>query len=262
MSSSYRTGDLARQVSGMDAGRPLIMVHSLGVDSTMWTLQLEELSKIRRVLTVDLPGHGNSSATPGPYSIEDLGRDVLDVATDAGMSRFELCGISLGGLIGLWLAIHAPDRVLSLVVANTAARIGSADFWQDRIRAVEQGGMAVIRDQVVARFFTPEFAERDPETVARINRIFAGTDPVGYVACCAALRDDDLRSSVPSIRCPTLIVVGKADSATPPADSVWLSERIPESRLRILPEAAHLSNLEQPAAFTATVSDFLAPPPS
>ncbi|MGH8872513.1 MAG: 3-oxoadipate enol-lactonase [Acidimicrobiia bacterium] len=256
--SRLRTGELFWSVSGSALSHPLVMLHSLGADSTMWEPNLGGLSTIRRLISIDLPGHGASSAAPGPYSLDEIAQDVIDAAGAAGAVRFDVCGISLGGLIGLWLAINAPDRVTGLVAANTAARVGTEALWQERIDAVTAGGMESIRDRVVARFFTTQFARRDPEWFARVNGLFAAVDPVGYSGCCAALRDADLRQSVAGIRCPTLIVAGDQDVATPVSESEWLQGQIAGSHLEVIEEAAHLSSLEQPDIFTSVVHRFLA----
>jgi 3-oxoadipate enol-lactonase len=182
---------------------------------------------------------------------------MLDVATAAGAEELAVCGLSLGGLIGLWLAINAPERVRTLVVSNTAARIGSDELWSARIEAVESGGMEGIREMAVARFFTTELASADPDTVEAAGRVLVATDPEGYAGCCAALRDADLRRSIGAIRCPTLILGGERDISTPPAEAIWLHEHIPGSRLRVLEGAAHFSIVEQPGAWTDEVERFL-----
>jgi len=237
--------------------RPLVMVHALGADRAMWSQQVPRLSSERRVVLLDLPGHGASSAAPGHYTLEDLGLDVLDVATGAGVDEFDLCGISLGALVTLWLGINAPDRAHALVISNTAARVGSEELWSARIEAVETGGMEAVREAAVARFFSPEHASTQPATVAEATRTLLAVDPVGYAGCCAALRDADLRDSVGAIRSPTLVIGGDRDIATPPEEAVWLHEHIPGSSLRILEGAAHLSNLERPEEWSAEVAPFL-----
>jgi 3-oxoadipate enol-lactonase len=233
------------------------MVHALGADRGIWAPQVPDLSSERPVILVDLPGHGESAAGPGPYTVADLGLDLLDVATAAGAEDIDLCGLSLGGLAALWVAANFPERVHGLVVSNSAARIGSEELWAARIEAVETGGMESIREMAVARFFTPGFAAMNPETVEQAGRTLLATDPAGYIACCAALRDADLRGSVGAIRCPTLVIGGEEDISTPPAESAWLHEHIPGSRLRILPGAAHFSSLEHPETWTAEVDGFL-----
>jgi len=245
-----RTGNLDWTDHRPEDGRALLLLHSLGTDSTMWMHQIPAFSRVRRVVTIDLPGHGGSAAAEGEYRLEDLGRDVLAVADAAGIGRFDLCGVSVGGLISLWLGINAPDRVTSLVVSNTAARVGSSEFWSERISAVQRRGMEGILNDVVPRFLTPGFPDRDPQTFALIEEMFLSVDPDGYVGCCAALRDGDLRSSVSAIECPTLLIGGEQDVATPPAEAEWLHGQIVGSHLEVIPGAAHLANVDQPDAFT------------
>jgi len=251
-----RTGTIRWSDSGGD--RPtLILLHAMGADRTLWNPQLGALHRVRRVVNVDLPGHGASSAHPGPYTIEDLGMDILDVAAACGAANFDVCGISLGGLISLWLASNAPGAVSKLIACNTAARLGSERLWSERIEAVERGGMAAVRETVMSRFFAPGFELRYPGALASVRRVFAEIDPVGYAGCCAALRDADLTGAVAGIVSPTLIVGGALDVATPPEQSVWLHDRIPDSRVEVIPGAAHLSNLDQPDLFNGIVLDML-----
>jgi 3-oxoadipate enol-lactonase len=175
---------------------------------------------------------------------------MLAVADEAGLDGIDVCGISLGGLIGLWLGINAPERVTSLVVSNTAARVGSREFWSERIEAVQRRGMEGILHDVVPRFVAPGFRDRDPQTFALIEEMFLSVDPSGYVGCCAALRDGDLRDSVSAIACPTLVIGGEQDVATPPAEARWLHGQIAGSHLEVIPGAAHLANIDRPDAFT------------
>ncbi len=155
MSSASRTGALAWTEAGDGSDRTLMMIHALGGDRQMWELQLPTLAGIRRVVMVDLPGHGTSTAAPGPYAVRDLGEDILDIATAAGADRFDLCGMSLGGLISLWMAAHAPERVRSLIASNTAARIATEEIWQARIDAVAEGGMAAVSEQALGEVLHP-----------------------------------------------------------------------------------------------------------
>ena len=258
MTTSGRTGTLTWYTVGDESRRPLVMIHALGADSEMWDAQLPDLSSMRRVVMVDLPGHGNSVAGPGPYTIRDLGEDVVDVATTAGATEFDLCGMSLGGLISLWIAGHSPERVMSLTASNTAARIGSEEIWQARIDAIADGGMGAVSEPALGRFFTPGFAAEHPDVFDRTARTLLATDPDGYMACCAALRDADLRELVEAIRCPTLVLGGSQDVSTPPDESVWLHEHIDGSTMHLLEGAPHLANLEQPEAWTGVVTAFLA----
>lgn len=252
------TGALYWSDAGDGPHRPLLMVHALGADRRLWSAQLPLLSATRRVLTFDLPGHGSSQALPGPYSISDLGTDVIGLAGAAGLDEFDLCGISLGGLLGLWIGVNHHDRVGRLVVCNTAARVGTEESWQTRIDTVERAGMEGILEMALARFFTPGFPAAHPEVAAAAADTLLAIDPVGYLGCCAALRDADLRERVPAIRCPTLVIGSDQDISTPPEDASWLNEHIPGSRLKILEGAAHLSNIEQPEAWANEVTAFLA----
>lgn len=258
MTTSGRTGTLTWYTVGDELARPLVMIHALGADSQMWDSQLPELSAMRRVVMVDLPGHGNSAANPGSYTIRDLGEDILDIATTVGAAEFDLCGMSLGGLISLWMAAQAPDRVMALVASNTAARVGTEEIWQARIDAVAEGGMDAVAEGALGRFFTSDFASENPDVFDRTARSLRGTDSGAYMACCAALRDADLRELVEAIRCPTLVIGASQDISTPPEESVWLHEHIEGSSLVILEGAPHLANLQQPEAWSGAVTRFLA----
>jgi 3-oxoadipate enol-lactonase len=255
---SGRTGAIAWTEAGDPASPVLIMIHALGADRRMWEPQVPVLAGMRRVLLVDLPGHGTSTASAGPFTVSQLGEDILDVATAAGAESFDLCGISLGGLISLWIAAHAPDRVESLIASNTAARIGSEEIWQARIDAVSNGGIEAISEAALGRFFTAGFVAAKTDVHEMAKATLLGTDPDAYIACCAALRDADLRELVEAIHCPTLVIGGSEDISTPPDQAEWLHEHIEGSRLSILIGAPHLANVEQPEEWTGAVAGFLA----
>lgn len=248
---------LHTEVSGPIDAPALVLVHSLGTDGSLWDEQARALGERYRIVRVDLRGHGRSPAPPGPYALSQLALDVLAAADAAGVHRFHCAGISLGGAIALWLAVHRPERIDRLVLANTAARIGTEPLWNERIRAVRELGMDGLCDAVLARWLSPERAARAPELAARIARIFRATDPEGYAACCAALAAADLRAGAATVRSPTLILAGSLDVSTPVADARALHAAIPGSELEVLEGAAHLSNLDRPAAFTARVAAFL-----
>jgi 3-oxoadipate enol-lactonase len=235
----------------------VVLVHSLGADRTIWESLAAFLRGSHQVIRLDLRGHGASPSPSGPYSIEQLSDDVLGVADAAGLSRFHVCGISLGGLIGLFLAARRPERLLTLVAANTAAKIGSDAHWNERCRAVRASGMAGIADTVIGRWFAPGFLERDPVMFAHLRNVFAATNADAYVACCQAIAALDLTAELARIDVPALIVGGELDASTPVASARQLHAGIRGSRLVVLPEAAHLSNLDVPAAFDDAVGDFL-----
>lgn len=249
---------LAYRIDGRAEEPTLVLVNSLGADLRMWEPQVAALTQRFRVVRYDARGHGRSDAPQGPYSIARLGRDLLALLDQLRIESAHLCGLSLGGLTVQWVAAHHPERVERVVLANTAARIGAGPGWQARIDAVRAGGMAAVREAVIARFLSAPFREAHPAKTRTVGDMLEATDPVGYVAACAALRDADLRASAPSIDRPTLIVAGMLDEATPPSQSEELHAAISGSTLTAPLEAGHLSNIEQPAAFNALLLDFLA----
>jgi 3-oxoadipate enol-lactonase len=251
-------GDLrAHYASSGAAGTPvLVLSNSLGTNFSMWDPQVPAFEKHLRVLRYDSRGHGQSSVTPGPYRIEQLARDVLHILDRLGMDRVHFCGLSMGGMIGMWLGVNAPERLHKLVLCNTAARIGTAEVWNARIDAVNKNGMKSIAPAIIERWFTPAFRAAAPEIVANAQRMIEDSPPGGYSACCAAIRDMDLRESISTVPVPTLVLSGSKDPATTVADGQFLVDRISGARLHELP-TAHLSNIEAPAQFSSEVLRFL-----
>lgn len=244
------------QFSGSADKPVLVFSHSIGADLTMWDGQMAELSKHFRILRYDTRGHGHSSTPPGPYSIDLLGRDAIAMLDALGIESCSFCGLSMGGMIGQWLGLNAAPRVRRLVLCNTAARIGSAEIWNSRIASVSKGGLHVIIPTVLERWFTPQFRQDQPETMARIRTMIERTDPSGYIACCAALRDADLREAVQRIGIPTLVIAGTHDPATPPADGKLLAATIAGAKYVEL-NVSHLSNIEAAGEFNSAVLEFL-----
>ncbi len=214
------------------------------------------LTRAFRVLRYDMRGHGASSVSALPVDIACLGRDVLSLMDAIEATKAHFVGLSLGGMVGLWLGANAPARMKSLVLSNAAARIGTADSWNARIEAVEKSGMETVVEAVLARWFTARFREQTPERVEPLRHMLLATDCAGYVAGCAAVRDADLHDSVASVRVPTLVITGALDSATPPSDGRWLAQRIAGANHAEL-QAAHLCNVEAESAFNHSVVAFL-----
>lgn len=239
---------------------PIVFSNSLGTDLRMWERQISALAQRFRVICYDSRGHGRSDAPAGPYTLDLLGRDLLGLLDALGIERAHLCGLSLGGMVAQWMAIHHPERVQRLVLANTAARIGSEASWTERIQAVTAGGMSAIRDVVVARFLSPTFRGAHPDVTHWLASMVEATPLQGYIAACAALRDADLSTQVGRIRVPTLIVGGALDQSTPPDQARELHAAISDSKLLIFDEAAHLSNVEQADAFNTSLVEFLGTP--
>jgi 3-oxoadipate enol-lactonase len=234
----------------------LVFSNSLGTDFSMWDPQTAELQGRFRILRYDTRGHGQSSVTPADYTIEQLGRDVLGLLDSLCLDRVHFCGLSMGGMIGMWLGIQAPNRLHRLVLSNTAARIGTREMWNARIATVGKDGMKSVAAAVIERWFTPEFRASSAEKVARARRMIENSPPEGYAACCAAIRDMDQREAVAQIKAPTLVIYGGNDPVTPAADAQFLTDRI-RGAVKVELPAAHLSNVEQAGPFTEAVSQFL-----
>jgi len=244
------------RLTGPDAAPALVLSHSLGQDHGMWDPQADDLSAHFRVLRYDTRGHGASTATPGDYRIEQLAGDVLALADALAIDRFAFCGLSLGGMIGQWLAAHAPQRVTAVVLANTSPRPDAARM-EARRQAVLARGMASVADEVMSRFFSPQGLAQQPPVVAAARRTLVATSPVGYAGCCAAVRDMDMTTSLKQIRVPALVIDGTGDvSLSWKGHGEILARDIPGAAVVRL-DAAHLSNLEKPRGFTAAVLAFL-----
>lgn len=252
-------GELNYLLEGPANAPVLVLSNSLGTDLHMWGVQIAAFTQHFQVLRYDTRGHGQSLVSEGPYSIEQNGRDVLAMLDALSIRQASFCGLSMGGLIGQWLAINAPERIQRLVLCNTAAKIGAPEVWNPRIETVLAGGARAMRDLCdasISRWFTPEFAAAEPGKVEPVVGMLAATSPQGYAANCAAVRDADFREQVASIQAPTLIVCGTADVVTTPEHGRFMQARIRGAEL-VEFHAAHLSNVEAGDAFTRRVLDFL-----
>jgi 3-oxoadipate enol-lactonase len=252
----FNDAQINYELTGNAKAPVLVLSNSLGTNFFMWDAQLPAFSQRFRVLRYDTRGHGQSEVTPGPYSFDQLGRDLLALADSLDIDQFAFCGLSMGGVTGMWLGIHAPKRVRKLVLCSTAAKIGNADTWNARIAALRKGGAKSISAGTMERWFTARFREREPQAVERIRHMVESTSPEGYIACCEALREADFREGIAKIHTPTLVISGTHDPATTPQDGRYIAERIEGARFVEL-DAAHMLNIEQHELFTKEVSDFL-----
>lgn len=252
-------GVLNYRLDGPEGAPVLVLSNSLGTDHTMWDPQLPAFAAHFRVLRYDTRGHGQSLVTEGPYSIEQLGRDVLALLDALKIERAHFCGLSMGGLIGQWLGIHAGERLNRLIVCNTAAKIGNDEVWNPRIDIVlrdREAAMVGLRDASIERWFTKAYAQANPDQAKRITDMLAGTSPDGYAANCGAVRDADFRDQLGEIKVPLLVISGSADAVTPPAGGRFIQEHVVGAEYAEF-QAAHLSNVEVGAPFSRRVIDFL-----
>jgi 3-oxoadipate enol-lactonase len=234
----------------------LVLSNSLGTNLSLWDAQSPVFAKNFRVLRYDSRGHGQTSVTQGEYSVEMLGRDVIQLLNALNLERVNFCGLSIGGMTGMWLAVNAPERLENLVLSNTAPKLGNPNMWNERIRAVREGGTKAVAQQVIERWFTPEFRTKHPNEVVKTRNMIESTSTDGYTGSCAAVRDFDFWEQVSAIRAQTLVITGTHDSAAPPSEAQKLAKQIPGARYIEL-TAAHISNVEAASRFTDEVSAFL-----
>ena len=248
---------LHHRLEGLEGAPLLVFSNSLGAELGMWDGQAAEFGKTFRVLRYDNRGHGGSSnPPPGPYTIEQVASDAADLIEHVGEKAAYFCGLSLGGMVGMWLGTHRPELIQKLVLCNTSAMLGPRENWETRIATVKQGGMQAVVGPVIERWFTEGFRQKAPEIVARTQERFLKVDVEGYVGCCAAIRDMDQREAIAGINAKTMVIAGTYDQSTPPAMGKFIADRISGSQYVELP-AAHLSNIEAAPAFNENVMKFL-----
>lgn len=217
----------------------LVLPSSLGTDRTLWDAQLDAFSHSFRVICYELAGRA---------TVAELGRDAIGLLDDEGVERASWCGLSLGGMVGMWLGAHAPGRLDRLVLACTAARMPAPEAYGERAASVREHGLEPVADAVVSRWFTPS---APPDLLGRFRAVLVATDAEAYALCCEALAAWDFRDELPRVAVPTLVLAGSADEATPAEATELLAARIPGARHEVLEGAPHLANVERPAEFTA-----------
>jgi 3-oxoadipate enol-lactonase len=247
---------LNAQIEGPERAPVLMLCNSLGTDLHMWDDQVNAITRHFRLLRYDRRGHGKSEAPKGPYNMEMLSRDALAVMDGMGAAKVNWCGLSMGGMVGMWLGANAPERIDRLVLSNTAAYMPDKEIWNGRFKTVREGGMAAVADGTMERWFTKGFRERAPQAVARLKEMVLATPVEGYIGCGEAVRDMDHREIIRKITAPTMIIAGREDPGTTVEAAEFMHERIPGSKLVVL-EAAHISNVEQAQAYTDALLGFL-----
>lgn len=246
----------AVRCDGPDTAPALLLSNSLSSDLSMWDEQVPHWAKRFRIIRYDQRGHGQTAAPPGAYSMDQLGRDALAVLDHFSIPRAHFCGLSMGGMVGLWLLTHAPERIGRAVLSNTSAYMGPADLWNGRIALAREGGMEATVEPTVKRWFPASFHSAAPAAIERMRDMIRRTSLAGYVGCCEAIRDMDQRESIRAIRNPVLVIIGAKDPATTPEAGRAIHAAIPGAALAVL-DAAHISNVEQPDAYMSTVQTFL-----
>ena len=249
--------EVAFTVDGPEDAPPVVLSNSLGSTPAMWDPQFSALAERFRVVRYDHRGHGRSPVPPAPYELADLGFDVIALLDRLGLERVRWCGLSLGGMVGMWMAINAPERIDRLVLLCTTAYFGTPEVWRERTAAVREGGTEAVADSGMERWFTPEFREREPNTVARFRAMVAAQPDEGYVETCGALERLDLRPQLDAIRARTLVIAGDDDPSTPvDPHANLLAERIAGARLEVV-HARHMANAEQAETVTDLILDQL-----
>jgi 3-oxoadipate enol-lactonase len=249
---------LFSETTGPEDAPVLLMGSSLGTSMDMWDSQLA-LAERLRIVRFDHRGHGRSPVPRGPYEIADLGRDVIELMDALEIERASYCGLSIGGMVGIWLGANAPERIERLVLVCTSAHLPPAEGWAERAAKVRAAGtVGVVADAVVARWLTPAYAEEHPELVAELRAMLVATDPEGYASACGAIERMDLRDQLGRIAAPTLVISGSGDEATPPEHQELIAASIPGARLETVEPAAHLAAVERPARVNELIANHLA----
>jgi 3-oxoadipate enol-lactonase len=249
--------DVQHTLEGPEDAPVVVFSNSLGTTGAMWDAQAAAISDRFQVLRYDARGHGATTAPPGPYAMGELAGDVVELLDRLELERVSFCGLSIGGMTGMWLGVNAPERIDRLVICCTGMQLPTAEMWTERAALVRREGMDSVVDATMERWFTPAFPERSPAEVRRIREIFLTTDPEGYAGCCEALAEFDMRGQLDVISTPTLVIAGEDDPVGTPERAASIAEEIEGSRLVILPDARHMPAVEQPDALTRELEQHL-----
>ena len=245
-----------------EQGAPwLVLSHSLACSVRMWDPQIAALKDTYRILAYDTRGHGASEAPPGAYTLELLADDLFSLLKELKVEKAHFCGLSMGGMIGQTFALKYPGLFRTLALADTTSRYpeNAAPLWVERIKTAQEKGMEPLAQPTLERWFTEAFRKANPAAVEAIRKLILATPVPGYAGCCHAIPKINLTARLKEIKCPILVIVGEQDPGTPPAMAREIHDNAPGSKLVVLPQAAHLSNLEQPEGFSRALRDFLRP---
>jgi 3-oxoadipate enol-lactonase len=250
--------DINYELHGKEGAPWLVLSHSLACSVRMWDPQIAALKDRYRILAYDTRGHGGTEAPRGPYSLEQLADDLFLLLQELEIKSTHYCGLSMGGMIGQTFALKYPGVFKTLTLADTTSRYPADAWpaWQDRIRTAEAKGMEPLAQPTLERWFTEPFRKKNPAAVDAIRKLIVSTPVAGYVGCCHAIPKINVTAQLKEIKAPILVIVGENDPGTPPAMAKEIHEAAPGSKLVVLPQAAHLANLEQPEGFTRALADF------
>lgn len=256
---TVETVELHHRIEGPEDAPVLVMANSLGTTLDMWDAQASALRERFRLVRYDHRGHGGSPVPPGPYAMDDLGGDVIALMDGLGIEHFSFCGLSIGGMVGMWLASEVPQRVEKLILCCTSARFDPPDTWDTRAKTVRANGTGAIADAVLERWFTPAFRKESPEVLEWAGGMLRNTSAEGYAGCCEAIRDADLRPRLGGISAPTLVIAGADDPAAPVEKAETIRDGVPNARLAVIERSAHIANVERPEEVTREILDHLDP---
>lgn len=243
------------KIQGTPNSPVLMFSNSLGASMQMWDELVSYLLPYFRVLQYDSRGHGESELTKGPYTIDTLGQDVIDLLNELDIDKVYFCGLSMGGLVGQWLGINHPNRLIKLILSNTDSKIGTAEKWNDRIQTITEQGMSAIVESTMEKWFTSDFRKNNPKRMAEMTAMFLANRTAGYTACCAVVRDADFSADLKRVPLETLIITGDEDEVTHVAQAEKMRQEMPDAQLKVF-HARHLSITELPAAYADALIDF------
>ena len=249
--------DVAYRFDGPENGPVLLVANSLMANGSMWDGNMAALADRYRILRYDKRGHGASGVNDGPYTIAQLADDAIGLLDALKIEKVHFMGLSIGGMIGQQLGARYPERILSLSLCNTASEMPPRSLWEERFEIARAQGIAGLVDGTIKRWFTAAFIERAPQEIEKVRQMILGTNLNGYIACGSAVRDMAQSTMLLKIKAPTLVLSGRDDPACTVDQGIVLHRLIDHSKMVIIEQAAHLSNIEQPEIFNRTVREFI-----
>lgn len=254
----YDNKTIHARVDGAENSDTILLINSLGTDLRMWDSIAADLAKTRKVVRFDKPGHGLSDTLPRPYRIEQLAEIAFAVLDAAGADKVDILGLSIGGQIAMAMYADQPQRINKIILSNTAMRIGTPEMWGERVAGIEQNGLAAMTDSILERWFSAEWRAANPALLNIWRNMLGRVDLDGYLGCCEALAAADFTATCKAMKLPVLAIAGGADLSTPPELVKGTADAIPNARFETIDGVGHIPSVEQPQAYLAQISEFLA----